>query len=120
VHFSEVCTDYPKEGSGAILPGDSGNEILLGVPELETLGIASPKELLDQISQKGAKEVLASEFREEEALNKLFQVMKLKVCKLSSLENKESESIEQEANSEEDGTEEQGLTLNEDAGKISI
>ena len=27
-----------------ILPGESGNEILLGIPEQEALGIASPKD----------------------------------------------------------------------------
>ena len=52
-----------------ILPGEAGNEILLGIPEQEALGIASPKELLDQLSQEGAKDIVASECHEEDALN---------------------------------------------------
>jgi hypothetical protein len=74
-----------------ILPGESGNEILLGVPEQEALGIASPKELLDQLSQEGAKDITARQFHEEDALNQLFQVMKVKVCSKSSATNSESE-----------------------------
>ena len=60
-----------------ILPGESGNEILLG----RALGIASPKDLLDQLSQECAKDIRTSEFHEEEALNQLFQVMNEKYAK---------------------------------------
>jgi hypothetical protein len=61
------------------------------VPEQEALGIASPKELLDQLSQEGAKDIIARQFHEEDALNQLFQVMKVKVCSKSSATNSESE-----------------------------
>ena len=92
-----------------ILPGKAGDEILLGVPEQEALGIASPKELLDQLSQKGAKEIEAGDLREEDAVNQLFKVMKVKVFSGSSSTNAENESIEQEDNDEKD-IEEQGAT----------
>ena len=85
-----------------ILPGEAGDEILLGVPEQEALGIASPKELLDQLSQKGATEIEAGEFREEGALNQLFKVMKVKVFSGSLSTNAENKSIEQEVSDEED------------------
>ena len=41
------------------------------------------KVLVYILSQEGAKDIMASEFHEEEALNQLFQVMKLKVCQIS-------------------------------------
>ena len=99
-----------------VLLGEAGNEILLGVSEQETLGITSSKDILDAMSQQGAKEMVSRNLRDQEGGNQLFKIMKVKLCKLSEMDYETNERIDNEDEIKEvDDIDEQGVRNEEKA-----